>query len=259
MKHTHVPLVIGNWKMNPKTVDDARKLITAVAAAKRSARSESAVMVAPPFPFVEAVAAKVKRGGIGIAAQHASHEAQGAFTGDVSVSMLKSLGVTAVIVGHSERRRVGMNNAAVAAAVDAVLKASLVPVICVGETERDVRGDFFDVVETQLKAALQLVQKSRLADVVIAYEPVWAIGTGKNATAEDVEEMKLFIQKVLITLYGRTLAPRVRILYGGSVNAKNVEGLWLKASVDGFLVGGASLNAEEFGAIIKTTKKHATT
>lgn len=212
-------------------------------------------MVAPPFPFLGEVAAKVRKT-LGVVAQDMSSEPTGAFTGSVSASMLVSLGVRGVIIGHSERRKAGMTNAAVEATVEAALKAKLMPIVCVGETERDTRGDFFDVVETQLAAALKRVPKAKLHEVVIAYEPVWAIGTGKNATPEDVEEMKLFIQKVLITTFGRALAPKVRILYGGSVNSKNVEELWAQASVDGFLVGGASLQPKEFATIIKATNKH---
>ena len=258
MKRLRAPLVIGNWKMNPQTLRAARTLATGVVAVKRQARTQSDVMVAPPFPFIGEVVAKVGKAGVGVVAQDMSPEPMGAFTGSVSASMLKSVGVVAVIVGHSERRKAGMTNVAVQAVVDAVLKARLTPIVCVGETERDTHGHFFDVVETQLTTALKNVVKSKLADVVIAYEPVWAIGTGKTALPEDVEEMKLFIQKVLITTYGRALAPKVRILYGGSVNAKNVEELWQKASVDGFLVGGASLDVKEFATIIKTTNQHVT-
>ncbi len=258
MKRQHAPLVIGNWKMNPRSLVEARTLFASISTKTAKMRAHTEVMVAPPFPFMSEVAAKAKKAKIGLAAQDMSPEPQGAFTGSVSASMLKSVGVEAVIAGHSERRKAGMNNAMVAAVVDATLQAKLTPVLCVGEHERDARGDFFDVVEAQLTSALKGVQKSKLHEVVIAYEPVWAIGTGKNATAEDVEEMKLFIQKVLITNYGRTLAPKVRILYGGSVNAKNVEELWQHASIDGFLVGGASLEAATFATIIKTTSKHVT-
>ncbi len=260
MKKTYAPLVIGNWKMNPRSEAEAVSLAQATKKmASSAARAKGAsvdVMVAPPFPFLAATKKALGKASVGLVAQHMSPEQQGAFTGEVSAPMLKSVGVSSVIVGHSEQRRAGMSNDQVNATTLAALAARMTPVICVGETERDVRGDFLDVVELQLTAALAGVVKSRLADIVIAYEPVWAIGTGVHATPEDVEEMKLFIQKVLITRYGRTLAPKVRIIYGGSVNAKNVAELWTKAGVNGFLVGGASLVEADFAEIIKTASTH---
>jgi triosephosphate isomerase (TIM) len=251
------PLIIGNWKMNPSTLSASKALLADVRKLVRSKTLSVEVMVAPPFPFIAEVGRLSPSGRVGVVAQTMHPEPLGAFTGEVSAPMLKSLGVLGVIVGHSERRAMGMTDAVVNKILLAALKAQLVPILCVGETVRDTRGDFYDVIESQLRAALAEVPKTKLKDVVIAYEPIWAIGTGNTATPDDVLEMKLFIQKTLINLYDRSVVPKVRILYGGSVNAKNVEALMMTAQPDGFLVGGASLKPEDFYTIINITAHYA--
>jgi triosephosphate isomerase (TIM) len=251
------PLIIGNWKMNPSTLSASKALLADVRKLVRSKTLSVEVMVAPPFPFIAEVGRLSPSGRVGVVAQTMHPEPLGAFTGEVSAPMLKSLGVLGVIVGHSERRAMGMTDTVVNKILLAALKAQLVPILCVGETVRDTRGDFYDVIESQLRAALAEVPKTKLKDVVIAYEPIWAIGTGNTATPDDVLEMKLFIQKTLINLYDRSVVPKVRILYGGSVNAKNVEALMMTAQPDGFLVGGASLKPEDFYTIINITAHYA--
>ena len=168
--------------------------------------------------------------------------------------MLKSFDVRYVIVGHSERRKAGETDEAVNARVTAVIKAGLTAVLCVGEAKRDHGAQYLGDIEGQIRKACAGLSRAKLESLVVAYEPVWAIGTGHTATPEDVHEMKLFIQKTLTDLYGRNYAQKVRVLYGGSVNAKNAGELMRDGMVDGFLVGGASLNAKEFSGIVSAVR-----
>jgi triosephosphate isomerase len=165
--------------------------------------------------------------------------------------MLKDLGVTYVIIGHSERREMGETDEQVNKKLHSVLKEGLTPVVCIGEKKRDQWGRYLGQVESQIRKACAGISKAKLEQLVIAYEPIWAIGTGDTATSADVHEMKIFIQKVLTDIFGRGPAHKVRILYGGSVNAKNAAELMQEGMADGFLVGGASLRAEEFVGVIK--------
>ncbi len=245
---THQPLVIGNWKLNPGTSAEAKALL--VATRKKIKRDAPVtVVVAPPFPFIADLARLSPSGRVLMAAQDVFSEDSGAYTGEVSAGMLASLGVTYVIIGHSERRAMGETDVQVAAKVAAVLRRKLTPVVCVGETVRDGSGGHFGVVEAQVRALASGLTARALASVVIAYEPIWAIGTGKNATPEDVEEMHLFIRTLLTKLYDRATGKRVRIVYGGSVKPENAAALH-GAGMDGFLVGGASLSADSFSKII---------
>lgn len=252
MKPSHRPLIIGNWKMNPDTILDAKKLFLEIkSAAKRNGHAD--VVIASPFVFLPELK-KINGSVVVLAAQNVSYELRGAHTGEVSMAMLIDQGVTYVIVGHSERRAAGETNEAVAKKIQVVLKAKATPVVCVGEIERDAQGNFYLHIESQLVSALGDIPKNRLKDVVIAYEPIWAIGTGKTATIEDVIEMQLYIHKVLAKHFGRSVVPKVRIVYGGSVNAENAKSLYETKSLVGFLVGGASLKPTDFTTIIEATK-----
>ncbi|MBP9717492.1 MAG: triose-phosphate isomerase, partial [Candidatus Pacebacteria bacterium] len=188
-------------------------------------------------------------------AQTMHDQTLGAFTGEVSPAMLAGLGVRGVIIGHSERRAMGESDEMVAKKVLSALKYKLTPIVCVGEITRDANGNFFTHIESQIVSALKDIPKAKFKEVVIAYEPIWAIGTGDNATPEDVVEMQLFIAKVLAKHFTRSVVPQVRIIYGGSVNEKNVAQLWETGHVQGFLVGGASLHAEAFKTIVATVGK----
>lgn len=245
---THKPLVIGNWKLNPGTIADAKTLFIAI---RKTLKKDVpvTVVVAPPFLFLADLVRLSPAGRILVAAQDVFSEESGAYTGEVSAGMLASLGVSHVIIGHSERRALGETDAQVAAKVMATLRRKLTPVVCVGETDRDGSGAHFGVVETQLRALTAGLNARTVSNIVIAYEPVWAIGTGKNATPEDVEEMHLFIRTLLTKLYDRSTGKRVRVVYGGSVKPENAAALQI-AGMDGFLVGGASLTADSFSKII---------
>jgi triosephosphate isomerase len=254
----HTPLVVGNWKMNPPTLDRAKKLYMDIRSRLKHRPAHVIPVIAPPFPFISEIERMSPSRRIEIAAQDVFFESIGAHTGEVSVPMLKSVGVSMVIVGHSERRARGESDEEIYRDVQAVLSAKVTAIICVGEQERDDQGNFFSVVEAQLRAALRDVETKELKRVVIAYEPVWAIGTGKTATPEDAHEMKLFIHKFLSDRFDRTAAAGVRILYGGSVKKNNATQLLEVGHVDGFLIGGASLKAAEFVDIIHQAEQYAT-
>ncbi|HSH69402.1 MAG TPA: triose-phosphate isomerase [Deferrisomatales bacterium] len=246
------PLIAGNWKMHKtaaEAVDLVRTLVPLVDAVEGVE-----VAVAPPFTALQGVGRLLRAGAaVLLAAQNVHEEDHGAFTGEVSVPMLQDLGVSMVILGHSERRQLfGETDQAVGRKAARVLAANLVPVLCVGESlaQREA-GEAFAVVERQLRAALQPIDAGALALVVIAYEPVWAIGTGRTASKEQAQEMHAHIRGLLADIGGRKQADQVRILYGGSVNPTNIAELMAQPDVDGALVGGASLDAETFASIVR--------
>ncbi len=245
-------LVAGNWKMNGGTAANAALLDGIVKGwPDVSAAGAVDLLVCPPFPFLEATAQKLAGTGIALGAQNVSEYASGAYTGEVSGSMLRDVGCEYVIVGHSERRALfGETSAAVAAKFEAALAAKLVPVLCVGETlaEREA-GRTEAVVGEQLGTVLQrLGIEAFAAGAVIAYEPVWAIGTGRTATPEQAGEVHRHIRGLLAREDAR-IAEAVQILYGGSCKADNAAGLMAMPDIDGGLIGGASLKADEFLAI----------
>jgi triosephosphate isomerase len=199
------------------------------------------------------------KGKVSLAAQDVHPEKSGTYTGSISMAMLKSMEVWHVILGHSERRAVGETDQEVNKKLKAVLKGKCTPIVCIGETKRDHSGSHFNVVESQLKAALEGISAPQIKKMVIAYEPVWAIskgdGRGKTATPEDAHEMKLFIQKFLTHTYNRATANAVPIVYGGSVNAQNAASFVKEGEMQGYLVGGASLKPKEFGEVINAALK----
>ncbi len=246
------PLIAGNWKMH-KTPAEAVALVRSLVPLVDAVEGVE-VAVAPPFTALHAVGKLLRAdAAVLLAAQNAHEENQGAFTGEVSVPMLQDLGVSMVILGHSERRQLfGETDQAVGRKVARVLEANLVPILCVGESlEQREAGEAFAVVERQLRAALKPVDADALGLVVIAYEPVWAIGTGRTASKEQAQEMHAHIRGLLAQIGGREQAEQVRILYGGSVNPANAGELMAQPDVDGALVGGASLDAETFASIVR--------
>ena len=250
-----IPIIAGNWKMY-KTISQALELVRGI---KYSIVSpgDVEVVVAPPFSALYPVIGECKDSYIGVAAQNIHWEDEGAFTGEVSGLFLKDMGCEWVIIGHSERRQYfGETDDSVSRKTAAALKHNLAPIVCVGETlgERE-SGDTFGVLERQLGAGLPSIAADQAKKLVIAYEPVWAIGTGKNATPDQAEEVHLFIRKFLAEMFGPDTAQTVRILYGGSVKPENAKELMKQQNIDGALVGGASLKAESFAQIIKAAGK----
>ena len=248
MKKNRPAVVIANWKMNPQSIAEAKKILGEI---KNTAQKHPSVlvMVAPPAIFLTELN-RMAGEAVALGVQNIHFEPLGAFTGEISPTMAVNSGAKFILVGHSERRAKGESNEEVAKKVLASLKVKLTPVVCVGERERDERGDFFLFIETQIELAFKDLPKTRLKDIIIAYEPIWAIGIGINATVEDIKEMQLFILKILTKHFGRSVASQVRIIYGGSVKADNATKLYQSGGIDGFLVGGASLNPAEFSAII---------
>ncbi len=245
------PIVAGNWKMN-KTVAEALGLVQDVRELVGNVHDVE-IVVAPPFTAIEPVHRALEASNIGVAGQNCHWESSGAFTGEISAAMLKEAGCRYVIVGHSERRQYfGETDETVNRRARAVLREGLHPIICVGETlaEREANRTL-QVVSTQLKGALAGISAQDALRTVIAYEPVWAIGTGRTATADQAQEVHAHIREILIEVYDRPTAYAVRIQYGGSVKADNAAELMSKPDVDGALVGGASLKATDFAAIVK--------
>lgn len=242
-------IVAGNWKMNMNREETSR-LINELKTEVR--KSEAEVIIAPTFVNLAEAVSQLKGSFIEVAAQNMHFAESGAYTGEISAGMLKSVGINTVILGHSERRAYfGEDDALLAKKVDAALKAGMRIIFCFGEELQDRKnGEHFGVVESQLKNGLFHLDAGAWKNIVLAYEPVWAIGTGETASPEQAQEMHAFIRKTLSTAYGGETAEAVTILYGGSVKPGNAKEIFSKADVDGGLIGGASLVASDFAAIV---------
>jgi triosephosphate isomerase len=249
-----LPFIAGNWKMN---LNRAEAVALAQAVAERSDAVEGVELaVCPPSVYLEAVGKALEGSKVGLGAQNMYHEASGAFTGEISAAMLVDLGCRYVILGHSERRHVlGETDADVNRKLVAALNAGLTPIVCVGEllAEREA-GQTSAVIRRQFDGSFAGISAADLAKIVIAYEPVWAIGTGKVATPEQAEEVHLDLRKIMAARYNAGLAQQVRIQYGGSVKPSNAAELLSQADIDGALVGGASLKADDFFGIVAGAK-----
>ncbi|MBL7068775.1 MAG: triose-phosphate isomerase [Candidatus Omnitrophica bacterium] len=247
-------IIAGNWKMN-KTVGEAIELANGL---KRELYDVTGldIVICPPFTALSEVSEVVTGSNIYLGAQDFFWEEKGAYTGEVSSLMLKDTGCKYVIIGHSERRKYfGETNETVNKKLNTALKTGLLPIVCVGERLEEREGHkTFDVVKDHVENSLKGISKEDILRVTVAYEPVWAIGTGKTATPEQAEEVHKFIREIFIKMYGEETASLLRIQYGGSVTPDNIEGLMAKENIDGALVGGASLKVESFSSIVKGVK-----
>jgi triosephosphate isomerase len=245
-------LIIGNWKMYPASVKDAKAKFTAIKKVGSKLTNVQTV-ICPPLVYVSDLKKLVTGHRVVVGAQNAWFENEGAFTGEVSLAMLASVGAQYVIVGHSERRTMGENDELVNKKVLAGVKAGLTVVLCVGERERDQDGEYMKFIAEQMKSALHGVQKKDLKQIVIAYEPLWAIGKNaiRPASTDDALEVTILIKKTLADVFGKD-GSTIAILYGGSVDAKNAWEFLLKSQIDGLLVGRASLDPKVFGEILKS-------
>jgi triosephosphate isomerase len=243
------PLIAGNWKMNLKR-DEAVNLARGVGAA--AGDGEVDVLVCPSFVYLDAVSQAVQGSKVAVGGQDVYFEEKGAFTGETSTGMLKEVGCSYVILGHSERRNViGEDDALINQKLLAALAAGLTPILCVGELLEEREGNKTkEVVQSQMDGSLAGVTEEQIAQCVIAYEPVWAIGTGKTASPEQAQEVHADLRTLLATRYNQAIADGVRILYGGSVKPENAAQLMACPDIDGALVGGASMKADSFAAII---------
>ncbi|GBC62617.1 triose-phosphate isomerase [Desulfonema ishimotonii] len=245
------PLIAGNWKMcktGPEAVETAKQLVALVRDV-----TEVDVMIAPPFTALSPVYDVIRESPVALGAQNLFWEPEGAYTGEISVGMLKAAGCRYVIIGHSERRQYfGETDETVNRKIRAAIRGQLMPVLCVGESEAErVSENTFSVLDKQIRNGLKNISSGDLGTLVIAYEPIWAIGTGKTASREQAQEVHKFLRSVIEKKYGNLLAKSIRIQYGGSVKSNNIDALMQMPDVDGALVGGASLDAESFGRIVR--------
>lgn len=245
-------IVAGNWKMNC-TFSEADDLINAIMEQleQKELPRDTQLIVCPPFPYLEMTTDYANDSYFMVGAQNVSDQEKGAYTGEVSAAMLESMEIDYCIVGHSERRAYyGETNATVAAKVNQLLQHGIKPIVCVGEVlEEREAGKQFEVVKKQVEQGLFHLSADQLREVVIAYEPVWAIGTGKTATPDQAQEIHAHIRSLLATKYGKEIANDISILYGGSCKPSNAKELFACPDIDGGLIGGASLKADDFMAI----------
>ncbi len=240
-------LIIANWKCNPTTQKEAKEIFDAVKKGARTVK-DAEIVICPPFLYLPLLK------GLTLGAQNIFWEDKGAFTGEISGVMLKDFKVEYVIIGHSERRKYfNETDQVINKKLKIAISANLKPIFCVGETLEEMQGEKkSEVLERQITEGLKNISRENVKNIIIAYEPVWAIGTGQNCSVDQTMSSILLIRKIIFKLYNRELADNIKIIYGGSVNSKN-SGEYIKnAGVNGLLVGGASLNAEEFIKIVKS-------
>jgi triosephosphate isomerase (TIM) len=244
-------LIIANWKSNPKTVKEAEGIISGYLKFFKDVKNKELVII-PPSLFLF-LGNKIKSKKIFLGSQNIFPETESSVTGEVFSSMLKSLNISYVIVGHSERRSLGESDNFINSQIKTILKGGMTPILCVGEKNRDEDGDFLSSIKNQLKTCLDGVNKSKIKNIIIAYEPIWAIGKDavRQASPEEFIEMKIYIRKILSDIYGPKTSSSVKIIYGGSVNSNNAEA-FISAGADGLLVGRDSLDIKKFETLIKS-------
>ena len=245
-------IVVANWKMAPETLEEAKKVFNGARNSAKELRNTD-VVICPPFPFLYPLLKLNHPKNVFFGVQNIASEIKGAFTGEVSADMAKGIGAKFVISGHSERRAMGESNEIIRKKLQVAFDTDLIPILCVGEKERDKDGNHLAFIKNQIKECLTGLHKKYLVGITLAYEPIWAIGKSyKEAmTPTDIHETTLFIKKVVGELFGTDIAAGSKILYGGSVEAENAGAIVEYGNIDGFLVGHASLSAEQFSAILK--------
>ncbi len=246
-------IVVGNWKMNPGSLKEARVIFDNILKQIKGVKGTQ-VVICPPFPFLS-IGNNLKLKNVSLGAQNSFSEGSGSYTGEVSLKMLLSMGVKYVILGHSERRLLGDTDKIINKKILATLKSKITPILCVGELKRDDSGFYLAFIKRQLTECLSSISKNQIKNIIIAYEPIWAISDNAihEATKDEFIEIQIFIKKVISDLYDIKTANAIRIIYGGSVGPSNVEE-FLEGGVDGLLVGHNSLIPKKFGEIVKSTK-----
>lgn len=247
-------IVVANWKMNPSSQKEAEVLFKDISIVAKKIKN-SQIVICPPFPFLF-ISQKFKNKKLILGAQNVVNKNEGSHTGEVSTEMLFDMNVKYVLVGHSERRLLGENNKIINEKILNVLRHKFIPIICIGETTRDRDGFYLSFVKDQIRECLEGVSKSQIRDIIITYEPVWAIGKSatREATKDEFMEMKIFIKKVISDMYNPKIAHSVPILYGGSVNPLNAKSFVKDGGADGLLVGRDSLSSKKFEAILNAIK-----
>ena len=241
-------LIVGNWKMNPNTVEEAKNIISKV---RRSDLGNNATTIlCPPSIFIHLGASDKSNYCLG--AQNVNENEKGSFTGEISASMLKDLGVTYCIVGHSERRKMGENSELISKKAQRLIDCDITPIICVGEGERDPDSVYLNKISDQIKASIPSIESNKQTHFIIAYEPIWAIGAPEPMNISDIHETTIFIRKVLSDIFGREKAIKIPVLYGGAVNKTNAKQIIDESKVDGFIIGRESLNPSDFIELVKS-------
>jgi triosephosphate isomerase len=243
-------IVVANWKMNPQTMRDAKKLFEGTKKAAEGTKNVS-IIVAPPSIFLRELATNYKGRTLAFAAQNAHFQKDGAYTGEISMLQVKDSKASAVIIGHAERRAMGETNEETRAKMNAALAQKLQPILCIGEHKRSGSGEHFLFVKEQLRVALQDVVPGNLSNILIAYEPVWAIGATEAMSPRQMHEMAIFIRKSIVGSHGDK-AMKIKILYGGSIDESNARKMITEGEVQGLLVGRASTDAAKFTSLIKS-------
>ena len=246
-------IVVANWKMNPASFKEAKKLFEATKKAAEKSPNVS-LIVAPPAIFLRELAGGYRGKKLSFVVQNAHAEAKGAFTGEISIAQAHDAGASYVLVGHSERRAAGETNDDTRKKTSAAISARMTPILCIGEEKRAALGEHFSFVRDQLRAGFADVPPARVSRVIVAYEPVWAIGSETTMKPRDMHEMAIFIRKTIIDMYGE-VGHAVRILYGAAVTDENAPAMMREGDVRGLLVGHVSTNAERFAALINSISK----
>lgn len=245
-------LVVANWKMNPETLEEAKKVFNGAKLAAKGLKNTD-VVVCPPFPYLQPLSKLDSPKNMFLGVQNIFSEIKGAFTGEVGVGMVKNLGAKFCIIGHSERRKMGESNEIIRKKMQIAFDVDITPILCIGEKERDKDGNHLEFIKNQIKECLTGLQKKYLVGLIIAYEPIWAIGKSYKEAMNptDIHETTLFIKKVFGELFGRDIASSLKILYGGSVEAENAGAICQYGNADGFLIGHTSFISDQFSTILK--------
>jgi triosephosphate isomerase (TIM) len=246
-------IIIGNWKMNPEELEKAKRIFDAIKRASLDLKKID-IGIAPPYIYLESLIKKAENSKVQIIAQDVSifDSEDTSKTGEISISMLKKMGVSRVIVGHSERRKMGEGGQIISQKVKKIIKSGITPILCVGEETREDHGEYLSSLSDQIKSSLISILRKDAKKIIVAYEPVWAIGTGTAMEPTQVQESVIFVRKILADMYGTETAFNIPVLYGGSVNPRNAKDIIEIGEADGLLIGRESLNKEAFAEIIKT-------
>ncbi len=243
-------IIVGNWKMNPTNLIDAKKIVSSVN--KLSTKlNNTDVVLCPPFIYLPKLISNKKNNNVSFGAQNSYSEERGSYTGEVSPTMLKEFGVKYVIIGHSERRAMGETDEIVSKKIALAIDTGLKPILCVGESEHDSQGVYLDTLKNQIKMSLDKVQKKYISEIIIAYEPIWAIGAKEPMSTSVINEMVIFVKKVVSDMYGHENGISIPVLYGGSVSFRNASDIVANGGVNGLLVGRESVNPEGFVELLK--------
>ncbi|MEK7213826.1 MAG: triose-phosphate isomerase [Patescibacteria group bacterium] len=244
-------IIVGNWKMHPTTLEEANRLFRSIKNISNKLVSTH-IIICPPFIYIPSLIKSRASSTISIGAQDVFFEEQGSFTGEISPLMLKNIGITHVIVGHSEKRELGDTDEMISKKIQSLLEVGIHPILCVGEKVRDEHGEYLEVLKTQIKNSLNKVPKKYIKQLIVAYEPIWAIGAKEPMDPETVHEMSIFVKKVLSDIYGHDEAIATPVLYGGAINFRNAGDIIILGQVDGLLVGRESVNRQGFSELLKT-------